>query len=703
VDLPLAPARTVEVSVVEKGTGRPLPGATFDVRYQLKTPGRVSYVGMGPLPPVAPTDAGGRTLVEGTNPDDRLQLLHAVAPGFDSAGFSPWTTVEPGGTEARLEMVGPREIRFPVIVKEGEAPVPPDGAGIRLLPIPGSGMPDPAGSARMEGATLVVENASAGGFGAVANAPDGSVAILWADDKRTPPSPVHFRLPRTVEVLARNPDGSPAEGAAFVLFDEGPTPIVTPAGTDAAGRVAFPGLHANRIVSVFLLPDLQGPYGGRPVGKVDLRKGDGRLEVVVPGKRTFLAHVTVDGVRRLPPVYRVSAEGIQIRDAAEDPEKGEIRFDAFVEADAAAVQVSLWAYPYLGGQVKEAPVPGEGPIDLDIALRSPGSLTVAVRPPPDGLYRLCVQHWDTAEGQWQPSYEDGDGLPMHIGPDAEGIARAPRLREGRYRVLEGLTGLVTDPVDVHPGSESAAGALDLSKSGWAQGRVVVPGDGDAGLARVLVEGPGLVPATREPGLFESGDRHRIGMAPDGSFKARIPGDRTVTLRPWHPVLAPAPEGGCVEVMRPQEGLVLRLAGGAQATMRLTAERGLQPYGWNAPRVLVFQGAPLGTPRSEHPALVEGDRLTFGGFKPGTWTLLVDITAEWPDAFAPAILRDIELGSGETDLGTIRLTGGSRLRVRVLAKDGVEVPRFRMVGPPLRFDRVVELDGTNDMELVLDLR
>ena len=181
VTIAISPARVLEVVVVEAPSGRPIEGAVFDVAPVFTHVPAGGAYGLG-APLVSPTGADGRTRVLGTVADDELSLHRARAPGFDGEGW--FQKVGAGEREARLEMRARRTLRFEV--REGEAPIPADGTPIRLEPAYEGG-PTPAGRARMEGRTLVIEGASPFGFSAIAIAPDDSYARPFADAEVPPP------------------------------------------------------------------------------------------------------------------------------------------------------------------------------------------------------------------------------------------------------------------------------------------------------------------------------------------------------------------------------------------------------------------------------------------------------------------------------------------------------------------------------------
>jgi hypothetical protein len=734
VDLALAPARTVEVTVVEKGTEKPIPGATFKVRLQRRSPGMVMESDPGPLPPAAPTDADGRTRIEGTCATDWLSLDEAKAPGYFPSGFRQRAAVKPGDAQVRIELVGSRSLRFPVV--PGEAPVPPDGAAIVLSAAPGTGAPDPVGGARMEGTELVVESATAGYYNAVAAAPDGSRAQLWADDKGTPPKEVSFRPARTIEILARKAEGTPAAGVAFALRNQGNNPIGDPKSTGDDGRVVFDGLY-GQLTEVYMLDDPAQPWGGRSVGSVDLAKEGGSLEVVIPAKRAFVARVTVDGSARLVPQMYVNLGGASVSRFEEDPAKGEIRFEAVVDPSTKSITATLNALPYLPATVNVGPLPEGDPIPLEFALRNGGVLLVEVKTPKDVLgYRLNLQRWDDTKSMWISANVPGAMMGPGLSPGPDGVARAEPLVEGKYRVVESSTGVSTEAVEVRSGGEPARLSIDVSRQGYAKGKVQIPEGAKMADVRILVKGAGLEAKPPTGGFDNPAPR----PMPDGTFMVRVPGDRPVTLVPWHPTLVPAAEGGTAEVTEPREDLVLRLVPGARATFRFSPAPKLPQWSDSKPRVLLYAGSPSGDPASEHAAVAEGEAHAFGGFPAGTWTLWIDPVAD----YAPAVVRGAALGEKDTDLGTVALSEGSRVRVKILVKEGTAVPRIyvwanREEAPkygrginsngedtvvvggfgPGRFrittsvnmgspgmksiNEVRELDGTNDLELTLDLR
>jgi hypothetical protein len=202
----------------------------------------------------------------------------------------------------------------------------------------------------------------------------------------------------------------------------------------------------------------------------------------------------------------------------------------------------------------------------------------------------------------------------------------------------------------------------------------------------------------------------------------------------HPFLIADDRAGEVTVHRPQEGLVLRLTHGPRSVFALDP---MSTYTSSA-RLLLFENEADDQPLSEHPlALVDG-KLTFGGYKPGTYMLWLNVPAS-----APFVRRGVALGPDTTDLGTLRLERGASVRVSVLTRSGTAAPGLRVVAERLdepvysrwmtsnagqldvtipglgpgrfrvsidgsadkrrRLERIVDVDGATDIPIVLDTR
>jgi len=231
VELP--PERELVLTVVEKGTEKPVAGATFDPAVRRKI-GRMTHLQRFTPPlTIPPTDDEGRTTVRGLG-DDVLRLA-VYAPGYPPPNrrYGTGRTEVPGTARAlTIELDPPRTMRWEIVEPEGARPRPPDGTELRLRPGTGSLREVPARGIVDDG-HVVVEGCPPNGLYAVAAAPDGSLASLGT-------APVTwFRAPRSIEVVARLPDGSAVAGVVFVVKSQGNVPYQPARVTNDDGRVVF--------------------------------------------------------------------------------------------------------------------------------------------------------------------------------------------------------------------------------------------------------------------------------------------------------------------------------------------------------------------------------------------------------------------------------------------------------------------------------
>jgi hypothetical protein len=244
------------------------------------------------------------------------------------------------------------------------------------------------------------------------------------------------------------------------------------------------------------------------------------------------------------------------------------------------------------------------------------------------------------------------------------------LRSGRYRARDALTGLVSKHLDVEA-RERAEFTLDLARAGPITGRVEGPADGDFGEAIVLVEGTEIQSASRH--ASEEGIRVRL----NSDFKARVPGDRPVTLRVEHPLLVPSPDAGSATVTVPGASVVLKLLRGAEAIFRVAGATNRKTESFRPDRILLFAGKPEGEPIRICEAKYKDGVGRIGGFEPGSYTLWCDL----PPA-APLILRDVVLGAATTDLGELTRPEGATIRVKVQTREGQQTTRIDISATPI---------------------
>lgn len=743
VSVDLQPLGQVEVHVVDARTGSGVAGAGLEVSESFLVPAALPTDLGGPrhgmageyftsrTHATAETDEHGRALVDGLAPDLRYRL-GVRAPGYAAASG---TKLEAGDEPVRVELepVDRRRVTWPVV--GGELPVPPDGTGLEFRQLVGSvtrgNAPPVPSSGRMEGSTLVAEGV-VGRASLVAATPDGALALLWAREDETLGAETSFRRARKIEVHVRDEAGAPVAGARVLARDQGNNPFGDAVPTDGEGLAVLEGLYGG-LADVSVLAPGEPGFFGRTVGTVDLDEGDGRLEVVLTPPRRARARLSVriDGAPALPAQFEVRAQtGVEVLE--EVPERGELVLALELPEPAESVTVFLWAAGFAPAaawfDLSERREEATGTVELERT----SVLVAHVTRPAEGSVSIAPQRFNETRGEWGRASGmqiSGQGLSYPNGPDDTWVFAG--VKPGRWRVIDTRSEVASDEVTIDAGTARASVVLDLAVLEWVSGRVALEDPGELARVRVLVEDPGAEPtAVWHPGAEPPDGAHLR----DDTFRVRVRSDREVTLVPWHPWLQPAPEGGRVPVRGGHEGVVLRLVTGDE--LRLPAP---QLGRHHEPRLARYAdgAAPEGEPLAwHHLALVDG--VLRAALPRGRWTLVVDPGGD----FAPLVLPGVEI-DGVTELPAAEFPPGSALVVRVLVPEGSDAPRVyvfaerldapgyhrsvnsrgeavvRLEGlgagrfhvrmrPIMDFTGVVdgqevELDGSTDVELELDLR
>ena len=658
----LGPTRTVDIVVVERGTGAPVAGARVEAlaREQWATMS-LPHLYDPPIE-IAPTDEEGRTMISGVFEDETL-ALRVEADGYPPPRSSPTFWIPARVTSKRVELQPPVTYRWRVV--PGESPVPPDGATIRLWPFTNSGLLDIPESGRMEGPDLIVE-----GFGeyaaAYAVAPDGSITRLHGGVDYDSPE-VSFRPPRTIDVLIRDSAREPVAGVAVSILDQGGNRIVDPVETGAEGRARFEGLHGG-LVSLSVA---SGRARALAHTTVDLEAGSASLVIDLGARVEVVARVTIDGRPALPASYSVNGPYLSLEG---DAERGELRVATYARAHAETVAFTLHASGFEDATIV---APAANPV-AEVALVRAGSLGVDVVG-----WVLSVQpsleRWAPEESTWKPHPSSW------AGPDGPDGLLYRNLPAGRYRVVDRRSRAVSGEADVVPGAEPARVTLEVVPMVLIAGRVDLPAGADASLARVVVGDE----ASETP-------RQSAGhpVAADGRFAFRTAGDRPVKLAVAHPLLTADPSLPNVIVTGPADGVVLRLVPAAVGAVTFDPAPRVQPFA--SLRVLFFRGEPAGEPVAARELVPDGEAFRFGGVARGTYTLWFDVPG-----FAPNVVPGVELGEGVASLGRVMLRRGASIRVTILAGEGASPPRVALFARAL--DEPVYRRGLNssgEREVVL---
>ena len=372
-------SRTVEVEVVAAGTGRPVEGATIHVREEWFRGGKpmlMSDFGSPIRPP--PTDSSGRTRLEGVATDEPLEVL-PVPPGesFPPEGTVP-VRVEPGATAVRLELAAKRRVRWPLVA--GERPVPPDGTEVRIVEASTLRMMDlglgDRFAARVAGGEITLEGSGGRSLSLVAVAPDGSLARLRAAAGAERGEPASFADPKALEVVVRDEDGAAVTDSIVMLKDEEGEPLATMEAPDATGTTRFEGLPAGAVVVCALA---HWDYGGAEVARTRLTEARGKIEVVVGRPIPVRARVRIGGKPRLPEKFELLVRypgpapfeelcHEQVRDGAEDAERGEVRFSVRPHAPGKPVRLELRVpgRGEHGAEVRPVAAGGEAVVEFDL-------------------------------------------------------------------------------------------------------------------------------------------------------------------------------------------------------------------------------------------------------------------------------------------------------------------------------------------------
>ena len=679
----LEPLGGVDVLVVDALTGLGVPGAELTVHISQLVPSALPsapldrMLGSGEsfyqqewTEPTPRTDAQGCARIEGLAQGVRYRLS-VNATGYDPAPGRRGSrlSLEPGGEPVRVELTPrpARRVRIPVIA--GEAPVPPEGAPILLRHQPGSGLgsrlrqetPVP-GAGRMESSFLVLEGVP-GRVAFIAQAPDGSLARLVADEADELGRETAFRRPRRVSVRVHDREGAPVDDVLLYASNQGNNPLCEPVPTNAQGEAVLESLYGG-LADIKLIRAGESAYAGRAVGTVDLEKGDGALTVTFDSNPRARARLTLllDGTPGLPARFQLRGQG-RVQVLEEFPERGELLIELEVQEGGSPVRVYLDASGYASAWVDVSLPPGGGEALARLDLESTAVLVAGVTVAKGDYASILPERRDDTTGAWSTPGELGiyGGLSYANGPGGSFVFAG--ITPGRWRVRDERSGLSSSEALVVAGEREVRVELDLASLEWVTGRVELEDPEQFGRVRVFVEGA----ADESAQVWRPGSEPPEGVWPrDGEFRLRVPAGREVTLVAWHPWLVPDGQAGRVTLNGGQDGVVLRLVQGDELRLPLTG-------GSFADGVRVARHAdgadPTGEPLAWHHAVVVEGVLRCA-LPAGRWNLWLDASGK----LAPLVLRGVEI-AGVTELPAMSFGAGSSLRVRVQSPEGSDPPRI----------------------------
>jgi hypothetical protein len=476
---------------------------------------------------------------------------------------------------------------------------------------------------------------------------------------------VRFEVPAALDVAVRDERGAPVEGAEVRLFCAASDVALLPGGrTDAAGRLRL-RVYAAEEADVRVRTSERAVF--RSAGAFDPGGGDGRIDATVPAGRDVVLHVSPEprDLDLFVGPVRLATREVERRGAL-------FRFTARPERGGGPAVVHLLAPGFVPSTL-EVDVGDPAPAEFRVRLEPAGRLTVHLvlggeRQP----YRLVLLDGrDDAAALRRGSW----AFRLYPGPDH--VVRETMLPPGVYRVKDLVSGVATAAFEVGPGRMEADLRLDLAEA---------PSHAAPEVQGVV---PGFVPGTEVLATIDGDPERAVALDGAGAFRLPWPGRGALVLRARHPGAAAGP---AVTLLEPRRDLVLHPAPRCSAVVRLVPAPPAFRDGGTEPSVVLQAGARA----TRLDANLAGDRLGFVGFQPGRYDLRVDLPG-----LRPCLLRDVELGEGENDLGTLELRAGSTLRLHVVGRDREALPALTVSAQaetPPRYQRSLRTDGAERAQL-----
>jgi len=696
VALVLAPTVSGAVEVVDARSGAPVAGAEIQLSELRRVPisfASPSFATEEPYESVAlerpplRTDDAGFARVDGLRAGARYELSvradgYAAAPGRRGSSLALQTD---GVTRVELQPGAGRTVRWPIETKV--IPPPPEGATVELRFAPGvqfGGEENVVARGGMRGGELVVDAVvSSGPY--LGRAPDGALAWLYVDERSDVGRPTAFEPARSIDVTVRSAAGALVEGVLVQARNQGNNPLSDFVRTNAAGFARLEGLQPQ-LVDVQLFDPLE-TQRAILAGSADLREGDGRVEFTLVARFEALASVTVDGAVRLPAEFTCSPSPREELAAS-----GELRFELALPAAGEAATVSLSAPGFANTSAKVTPTRDGTPARFRFELVSTGELHVRVNRATNEPVDLALEQFSAKSNEWTAPQGSLARTNLRIPNGPAGGFRFAGVPVGRWRVLDRVSGSLSSEAELSSAVLRAQAELSIGPERWVRGRVVGPPDINFAQVRVLVDG---APVRNPQRALAPGDAPPTGAAvdADGSFEVRVPGDREVVVRPWHPWLAPS-AASVLRARNGREDVELELVAGRElrlpiANIELRARTHLRIAAFDA-------GADLGPTRWLHATVTDGVARS-GELAPGTWDLWVDAGDDW----APLRRERVRIDDGGAALEPLQFTHGSSLRVRVLTPEGASPPRLfvsAMHSSEPKFWRSLNSNGESEVVL-----
>jgi hypothetical protein len=591
-------ARTVRVVVVRTPPDEPLEGEIVSARLVTDADGARLFSAFVPPVEIAPTAADGSTRID----DDALEDAVEVRCGAPLRAGEPWraarrpanpVVADGRAVDARIEIPAGRTIRWQIATDGAEPPAP--GALVALRPATSGVLPPGPSHLKVENGDLVGAGFGPGPLTGLAEAADGSVATLRVDSNSERGPDAVFRRPRRVVVTLREDGGGPIAGASITLKtdDDRARPVGEAVDTDADGRAEIAGLDPG-VGRLVVFESSGTPADVRRLGTADVAPGDAKLDAKLPRIRSVTVRVTTEGERKLPAGWKLLVDSTWTDGAEGDESAGEIRFTARPHVADGSLRLLLRAEGYRDVNVTVAAGAdvADASFDRGVAILADVRGVVPAWTPQVWLERA------NDDGSWRSAAIVQQATTR---TDADGRRRIERQPPGRYRLREMATSTSSAAADLKLGDGPAVLVLDLTRAGLVAGRVLGTDDKPVAGAWIYVEEPSSA-RPPPPATSRGGVPGRAITAADGAFNVVVPGDRTVRVRAFHPLMKADPERDFVDVVEPRSGVELRLAPGP--ILEFTAPAGPQ----RMPAVQLFRGPVSGEPVAQ----LAVDMTTFSG-------------------------------------------------------------------------------------------
>ncbi len=701
--------RIIELTVVDKETEEPIPGAKVSVQGNF---GNINASGMLPPLEVEPTNEEGKTRVTGLTPKKTYRFV-AEAQGYPKPnpwGGTPSNSVKADDTEGTIKLGKFRTVTFP-IADNAKVDPPPDGTELRVeLQFWMRNFASKEMKAYMKDGELVIEGLPDSWMNGRVVA-ENAEAAFWCQAGAEKGNPVSFAASRKVTIAIKEKGAGPVADARIRLQGSMAMQTMEPMTTDPEGKVEV-DVQDGIQVQVYMLPPHQA-WGGAMIGNFKIEEGKDLYEIDMEPEAPIVIRINIDGEDRLPPQFNVTIGGAwkNVNEITEDPDAGELRVahrwsEQQIESEK-PVPVIVNAQGYLQGKAEIVPGKGQAEQTVKVEMPAAGTVIVYVEKPSDGSYNLQLQKWNDETQKWDHSGGNSGFNPMSGnragGRADDGSQKFEGLKAGTYRARDATSRIESNSVEVTLGGPPSEIMLDLTTSVWIEGKVEVPEGESAQQTRILVQGQ------------DDPANQWAGRRPDqkGNFKIRGVAGQEVMLMVRHPVLGVAGGNTNIAVVAGGGPITITMVAGSEIHFKhpdtpepkdpsstsgaIPVPSMPMPGGGGQVRVVVFEGGTLEkTVKSINPTL-KGTTWRLGGLPPGKYTL-------WIEAYqkAPIIKKNVTVGEGVTDLGMLQQPVGATIRVRVATQSDTKPQTWVQVhhqGEP-KYQRSMWLQMADGKDLVV---